>query len=504
MKYQSIIFVLLLVSARVPGAETYQPIFESLSKHEAAPAWLQDAKLGIYFHWGVYSVPAYGKKIDSTWYASHMYDVTGSTFRHHVETYGDPTEFGYHDFVPMFKAEYFDADEWALLFKQAGARFAGPVAEHHDGFSMWDSDVNPWNASDMGPKRDIVGEMAQAIHRQDMRFIATFHHAWNNLWKPEPGQSVSHYDDWKPGQWVGLYEHVKHNFPTLLEDDKRAILYGYMPREKFIKMWKDKLTEVIDQYHPDIIWFDSWLNDIPEKDRFEFSAYYLNQAQQRDQDVVIVRKQDDLPLSFSVNNHEKSREPRILPELWMSDDTLSTRSWSYTQDLEIKSNEIVLHTLIDTVSKNGVLLLNISPKADGSIPSDQREALLALGAWLKANGEAIYDTRPWMIAGEGPTVAPEDLQHAYLFMKLRYTGKDVRYTTSKDGKTVYAILMGAPKADSSVTLTAFAGRNLKVSGVSLLSGKRASWSMKDTGLSITVPSKIATEQNATVFKINLK
>jgi len=193
-----------------------------------------------------------------------------------------------------------------------------------------------------------------------------------------------------------------------------------------------------------------------------------------------------------------------LPELWMTDDTLSTFSWCYTHDLKIKSNEMVLHTLIDTVSKNGVLLLNISPKADGTIPNDQRESLLALGAWLKANGEAIYATRPWIIAGEGPTAAPEDLQEAHLFMKLKYSVKDVRYTTSKDGKTVYAILMGAPKADSTMTLTAFAGRNLKVSQVSLLSGKRANWSMQDAGLSITVPSNIAIEQNATVFKINLR
>lgn len=504
MKCQCIVFILLLGSICGLGAERYQPNVESLSRHQAAPEWLQDAKLGIYFHWGVYSVPAYGKKIDSTWYASHMYDVTGATFRHHVEIYGDPAEFGYHDFVPMFMAEHFDADEWALLFKQAGARFAGPVAEHHDGFSMWDSEVNPWNAAEMGPKRDIVGEIARAIRKQGMHFIATFHHAWNNLWKPGPGQSVSHNDDWKPGQWVGLYEPVKNNFPTLLENEKRAILYGYMPRETFIKMWKDKLTEVIDQYHPDIIWFDSWLNDIPEKDRSEFAAYYLNQAQTRDQDVVIVRKQNDMPLSFSMNNHEKSREPRTVPELWMSDDTLSTRSWSYTHDLEIKSNEMVLHTLIDTVSKNGVLLLNISPKADGLIPRDQREALLSLGAWLKANGEAIYDTRPWIISGEGPTVAPEDLQHAYLFMNLRYTVKDVRYTTSKDGKTVYAILLGAPRPNSTVTLTTFAGRNLKVSQVSLLSGQRADWCMQDAGLSIAVPSNIAIEQDATVFKIYLK
>jgi len=186
-------------------AVDYEPTLESLAKHTEAPEWLQDAKIGIYFHWGVYSVPAY----DNEWYPCHMYDVTSPVYRHHVETWGDPRAFEYADFVPMFKAEYFDADGWALLFKKAGARFAGPVAEHHDGFSMWDSEVTPWNAADMGPKQDIVGELAKAIRKQGMRLITTFHHARNNLWKPEPGQLVDNYDNLKPGQWVGAICRVK-------------------------------------------------------------------------------------------------------------------------------------------------------------------------------------------------------------------------------------------------------------------------------------------------------
>ncbi|MBN1765166.1 MAG: alpha-L-fucosidase [Sedimentisphaerales bacterium] len=409
--------------------DTYEPRLESLARHTEAPEWFQDAKIGIYFHWGVYSVPAFG----SEWYPRHMYIKDNPEYKHHVQEYGDPREFGYPDFVPLFKAEHFNADEWALLFKKAGARFAGPVAEHHDGFSMWDSQVTPWNAADMGPGRDISGELAKAIRRQGMRFITTFHHARNNLWESAPGK------------WVGHYEYVKKDFPTLLEDEKRAILYGYMPREKFVKMWKNKLIEVIDSYQPDIMWFDSWLDEIPETDRFEYIAYYLNQAQKRNQEVVIVRKQNDLPLEFSVLDHEKSRMSRASKQVWMTDDTISTGSWCYTKNLQIKPARDVIHALADTVSKNGIVLLNISPKADGTIPEDQRKVLLELGDWLNQNGEAIYSTRPWITYGEGPTKEPEGgFSEHEKFLNLKYSAKDIRYTCSKDGKAVYAICLGWP------------------------------------------------------------
>jgi len=363
-----------------------------------------------------------------------MHNKNHPHHKHHVKTWGDPSEFEYADFVPMFKAEEFDADEWAELFKMAGARFAGPVAEHHDGFSMWDSEVTPWNSADMGPKRDITGELEKAIRKQDMRFITTFHHAKNSLWEN------------KPGQWVGHYSDVKKNYPALLEDTQRAILYGYMPRDQFVDMWKGKLVEVIDNYQPDIIWFDSWLHQIPEQDRFEFAAYYFNQAQKNDQEVVIIRKQNDMPLEFSVNDHEKSRESKAGERIWMTDDTISTGSWCYTNNLKIKPTRDVVHALVDTVSKNGVVLLNLSPKADGTIPEDQRNVLLELGQWMKVNGEGIYSTRPWEIYGEGPTKEPEGgFKEHRKFLGLKYSSADIRYTQSKDGNTLYAITMGWPE-----------------------------------------------------------
>lgn len=435
-KYQKakLVAIISLVCICIVGsnsyAEKYQGTEESLTKHGDAPEWLRDAKLGIYFHWGVYSVPAFS----SEWYPRIMYNVGSDCNKHHIATYGEPTEFGYHDFVPMFRAENFDAEQWAKLFKQAGAKFAGPVAEHHDGFSMWASKLTPWNAAEKGPKRDLLGEIAGALKKEDLKLITTFHHARNSLWEIKPGQFTGHYDD------------VKRNYPSLLENPENAILYGYIPRAQFLDMWVGKLKEVIDNYQPDIIWFDSWLHEIPEKERFDFASYYFNRAEEWGKEVAIVRKQNDMPIEFTMLDHEKSREAKINERLWMTDDTISSGSWCYTNNLKIKPTSKIVHAMIDTVSKNGVVLLNISPMADGTIPQDQKDSLIGLGNWLKVNGEGIYNTRPWHTFGQGPTKEPTGgFRDHGKFLALEYSAQDIRYTQSKDGKTLYAILMGWPE-----------------------------------------------------------
>lgn len=465
---------MLTVGCLRASEERYRPSLDSLSRHNDAPEWFRDAKLGIYFHWGVYSVPAY----DSEWYPRNMYIKDSGAYRHHVQTWGDPLEFEYADFVPMFRAEHFDADEWAALFRKAGARFAGPVAEHHDGFSMWDSKVTPWNAKTKGPQKDLVGLLEQAIRGEGMRFITTFHHARNNLWENAPGR------------WTGHYEYVKKNFPMLLDNPENAFLYGDMPRDTFVEMWENKLKEVIDNYRPDIIWFDSWLDEIPQMARYDFAAYYFNRALEWKRDVVIVRKQNDLPLEFSVLDHEKSRTSGSNERIWMTDDTLSTGSWCYTQNLKIKPTEQVIHAIADTVSKNGVVLLNISPMADGTIPADQKQSLLDLGNWMKINGEGIYSTRPWDVYGEGPTKEPEGgFSEAGKFLKLEYSSKDIRYTQSKDGKTLYAISLGRPEND--LVLRAVSVRSVDSGNVSLL------------GSDVTVPFTTNASQGLTLHTAGL-
>ncbi|MCD6304514.1 MAG: alpha-L-fucosidase [Planctomycetes bacterium] len=418
-----------------------KPDWASLKKHVAAPEWFRDAKLGIYFHWGVYTVPAYG----SEWYPRNMHLKQGrrGVYAHHVKTYGDPSKFGYHDFVPMFKAEHFDAEDWAELFKQAGARFAGPVAVHHDGFSMWASKLTPWNVKDMGPKRDTTGELAEAIRKRGMRFLTSFHHARTRKWYPQV-----------------------EGWPTTSSDPILQLLYMNLPEKLFDELWQAKLGEVIDQYQPDVIWFDGALEQVPDEYHRNFLAYYFNQAAKWHRDVVVTCKGLDYPREVAVQDFEKGRANKLTDYVWLTDDTISTGSWGYTKGLKIKPLSRVLHDFIDIVSKNGCLLLNISPRSDGVIPDDQRAILLGLGRWLKLNGEAIYETRPWLTFGEGPT----RLGKTGGFVRgVQYTAKDIRYTRSKDGKTVYAIIMGWPEGPS-VTLTAVKvddGRDGKVSMIGL-------------------------------------
>jgi alpha-L-fucosidase len=254
------ICTLLVITASFSLAqqkETYKPDWKSLSKYNEVPEWIRDAKFGIYCHWGVYAVPAYNNEH----YIQHMHNASDysklGTYQRHIALYGPLSEFGYHDFIPQFKGENFDANTWAELFQKGGARFAGPVAEHHDGFAMWDSEVTPFNAKDMGPKRDVVGELEKAIRKRGMKFFTSLHHELN-------------------------YTNVKLKPEWEAADPKYAKLYGSpMPREEWQKMWMDKCIEVVDKYHPDIIYHDAWLEQVDDSRKTEYLAHYFNEASKK-------------------------------------------------------------------------------------------------------------------------------------------------------------------------------------------------------------------------------
>ncbi|MDQ8188019.1 alpha-L-fucosidase [Pelagicoccus sp. SDUM812002] len=483
------------------GDGPYEANWESIGKHEAAPQWFRDAKLGIYFHWGVYSVPAY----QSEWYPRLMHVPGTASYEHHQGVYGPPSEFGYHDFVPQFTAEKFDPEEWVNLFQEAGARFVGPVAEHHDGFAMWDSEITPWNAADKGPERDVTGELAVAAREAGLKFITTFHHARNLQRYADTAET-----EWaklKENQWTGFFDShypLHSEYPNSKDESELNYLYGNIPEDQWLEeVWLGKVKEVVDKYQPDIVWFDSWLDSIPESYRERMAAYVLNRAAERDQEVVIVRKQDDLPLSFSVDDLEKSRKNELDPEPWMTDETLSNGSWCYTEGLTLKPAADVLHILVDIVSKNGVLLLNVSPKADGTIPEDQRQRLETLGGWLRQYGESVYGTRPWYTFGEGPTVQPEgSFENHQEFAKVKYSHLDTRYATK--GNIIYATTLGRPENET-ITLEAFSEANLpediSIDSVSLVaSDESVTWTLEEDGLHLaSVWEK--TDDTAVVFKI---
>ncbi|WP_139956948.1 alpha-L-fucosidase [Flavicella sediminum] len=502
LKYILGIATVVLVSCTsIPKKEkkvkVYKPTFESLKQHGAAPEWFADAKLGMYFHWGPYSVPAFG----SAWYPHNMYKDTNGIRKHHEKTYGSIFEFGYEDFIPMFKASHFDPDNWAELFKQTGAKFAGPVAQHHDGFAMWDSEVNPWNAADMGPKRDILGEIFKSLKKKGLKTIATFHHARN-------GQRNAN----KPENWKTAYDshYVYHpDLPTATTDPKLRKLFGNFEKiEEFNQYWLDQVNEVVDKYSPDILWYDSWLNLIPEEKRNEMAAHHFNNGMKHHKEVMLAHKQQDLPLAYSVLDYEQGGRKDSWPTPWMTDMTLGKNRWMYVEGHPYKTADLVLRNMIDIWSKNGVVLLNVSPTADGVINQEQRDVLKEIGDWMKVHGEAVYGTRPHNIFGFGNAATGEG-HNAGQSSSVEYTADDVRFTVAKNKKALYVFFLGQPEQGKRIQMRAIGGyhRNIPpspIKKVTLLgSNTSVEWEVTSDSFYLTIP-EVEMNKLATVFKFELK
>jgi alpha-L-fucosidase len=485
MKTRHLLFLCVLLPGLLPArtgsaSRPFEPTLESLEKANPAPEWFKDAKFGIYFHWGVYSVPAFANE----WYPRTLYIAGSLENRHHIETYGDPSVWPYNFFItgapdkqgrwtqfaPKLKSKggQFDPDEWAQLFADAGARFAGPVAEHHDGFSMWASRVNPWNAKDLGPKLDLVGLLTDAIRKRNLKVILSMHHAYNI---------------------TGYYSAVP---PT--DDPKLRKLFGQQGLEKNEAYWLEKHREIIAAYRPDIIWQDFNLHVLSRPVLLQFLTDYYNAAAGWGREVVATYK-DGLNDRCAVLDYERGGPVDITDNYWLTDDAVSSTSWCYTEGLAYYSRKQILHGFLDRISKNGNLLLNISPRADGSIPQEQKDILLSMGDWLKKYGEAVYATRAWVQYGEGPTTMGAG--HGVFTAPAEGTSADVRYTRSKDNSTLYAILLGWDDGQEKITLRSLPlgridCRSLK--SVELINGgagryRPLPFSQDSTGLTVRLPAR---------------
>jgi len=407
----------------VIGQGPYDATWESLTDY-TPPRWYKDAKFGIFVHWGVYSVPAF----QNEWYSREMYLEGSSSFQHHLETYGPHAEFGYKDFIPDFRMQDFDADQWAALFRQAGAQFVVPVAEHHDGFAMFDTDRSRWKATAMGPSRDVYGELAEATKRAWMVSGASSHRAEH--WFFMNGGARFDSDVLDP-RFIDFYG------PAQREETA--------PNEQFLEDWLLRTVEIIDKYHPQVLWFDWWIEHPAfEPYRRRLAAYYYNRAAQWQREVVINYKWEAFPEGSAVYDIERGTMGGIRSEVWQNDTSVSKSAWCWIENHDYKRLEDLIAELVDVVSKNGNLLLNIGPKPDGTIPEVERQLLRGMGAWLAINGEAIFASRPWLIPTEGPTEV-----QAGSFVDgdtPQYTSRDIRFTTRRDvtGDYVYAILLARP------------------------------------------------------------
>ncbi len=415
----------------------YKDDWKSLNNHKV-PDWYRNAKFGIFMHWGVYSVPAFG----SEWYPFAMYkkgyDQRGKNiYQYHIDTYGDHKDFGYRDFVPMFKAEKFDAKQWIDLFEEAGARFVTPVAEHCDGFQMYDSNLSDWCVSKKGPMKDTFGMLKKAVEDKGMTFCASSHR-------------MEHY--WFMGgmREMGLVDDIPYgdmywpSYPSIfeLEDGTKTRDFCTIDLintdELFFEDWLARTCEIVDKYRPKIMYFDWWIQIKPMKPYLKkFAAYYYNRALEWGEEVTINYKNDAFSHTVGVKDIERGQLTDVSPWFWQNDTAVAKNSWCYTVDNEYKEVSEILCTLIDVVSKNGSLLLNVGPKSDGTISEEDANVLRGVGKWLKVNGEAIYDTYPWRKYGEGPTKTAEG--H---FSDMNYNGysnDDYRFTYKDGDLYVFAL-----------------------------------------------------------------
>jgi len=463
----------------------YEATWDSVKQHET-PDWFLDAKFGIYFHWGPYSVPAH----KTEWYSMWMYKEGHPIREYHESTYGPLDQFGYKDFIPEFTGEHFDADEWTSLFKKAGAKFVGPVSIHADGFAMWDSDLTPWNAKDMGPKRDIVGEMAKAAKSQNIKFIATFHHQWKYAWYPTWDESTDAYNP----DLASLYG---PKVPKGTFDYENMTNVDPMPEDAFSQNWLDKVIEVVDKYAPDLVYFDNKLNIISEEKRLSFLSYYYNQAYKNQQEVVVTYKFEDMAKGSAVLDLERARMSEMREFPWLTDDSIDWDSWAHSSTPNYKSTNRLIDFLVDVVSKNGAVLLNVTPTAQGVIPEPVRDRLLEMGRWLEINGEAIYGSRPWSIYGEGPAKVVEG--HLSEYQNHDNTQKDIRFTTNNG--FLYATVLDWPTRE--VIIDSLGSDSVEIDNIEWLgSEQKIEWRQTDSAL-IIKPTKHKFSDYAFVYKISL-
>ena len=512
-----------------------KPNAQSLGENYHCPDWFRDAKFGIYMHWGLNSIPGFNGH-----YARNMYhqqepaaavldreskgSLSGYTsgsveaYEHHVKTYGHPSKFGYKDFIPMWKADKFDAMALAALYKACGAKYIGAQAVHCDNFDLYDSTFQPWNSVRMGPHLDVVAAWQKACAKEHLRFAITSHLS-NNYHEHLFYQGETD----ATGPLAGI--------PYDTMDPKNDGLYGKRTPDRlrrlnpeFAQSWYHRTKELIDKYNPDLIYLDGGLPN---------GAYGLNLAAHfynhylkvngKPEGVFTIKRTE--PKGFTLDV-ESAGIGESMKDPWQVDTTLNS-GWFYmgnttsegsakgkgtddagmsavgagkqgTDRIRLAAGQVI-DNLVDIVSKNGNMLLNVGLRADGSLPDSYRDELLKIGAWLKINGEAIYATRPFKVFGEGPFHLPKT-GGRYNDNQYRFTAEDIRFTTAKDGSALYAIVLDVPK--SALRIKSLAGGN--VAAVTLVgSDVKPTWKQEPDALVIEPVTRWPSSY-AVVFKIVLK
>jgi len=445
----------------------FQAQWDSLHTHQD-PEWFRDAKFGIYTHWGPVTVGSSHSPGDAEWYGNQMYKPDHPAFKYHQQQFGDQHQVGFKDIIPRFTGEKFDADAWADIFTRAGAKFAGPVASHHDNFALWNSALTRWNSVVLGPHRDIVGELEKAYRKRGMRYVTTFHHGYA----------------WRYYEPSFQYDGSDPNYSDIYTE---AHAPGAPPSEHYLNKWLAEVYEVLENYQPDLIYFDFEFREVitPEYQRRLFATAY-NWAARHGREITVTQKDRGIHEHTGILDFERGREDRVTPYPWLDDTALGP--WFYVASEPIKTTPHVIGIFADIVAKNGCMMLDIGPQVDGTLPQPSVDVLLGVGKWLKQNGEAIYGTRPWTVYGEGPThnVAGASFSEE---KDKPFTAQDIRFTTK--GKALYAILLGWPGKESVITSLP-EGKTLwfgKIRDVRLLGAEQPlHWAQDRQGMRVELPA----------------
>lgn len=473
----------------------YKADWQSLSNHKT-PDWYRRDKFGIFIHWGIYSVPGFGNE----WYSRNMYNSDHREFEHHRKTYGEQKDFGYKDFIPMFKAEKFDAAEWVKLFKLSGAKFVMPVCEHHDGFAMYKTDFNKWNSVDMGPHHDVAGEIKAECEKEGLTFCASTHRAEHYFFM-NTGRTCDsdvNDDDYRDfyGPAVTEEAYNRDNIFKTTEDT-----YAPGASKEWLDDWLVRTCELIDKYQPKILYFDWWIHNHTFKPYLKkLAAYYYNRADEWGEEVTINYKHEAFPPGVATFDVERGALTGISPIPWQTDTAIGKCSWGYRFDNDYKNSRQIVCDLIDIVSKNGMLLLNVGPKPDGTITAEETAILKEIGEWMAKNGEGIYGTTFWRQFGEG------EVNNEGGFFKdsdeKQYTAGDFRFTY-KNGY-VYAFQMRPDGCDAAIKT--FAKREVHdflVESVTLLeTGEELEFERKADAMVIKANDKFKSDKPI-CFKIQI-
>ena len=496
-QYNPVLFPILVLTAQTqmdPPAPTqlapiasgpFKPTLASL-KQNRYPDWFTKGKLGIWAHWGPQSVP-----MEGDWYARLLYEEGGNDYKDHVSRYGHPSKAGYKDLIPLWRAEKWDPDRLMALYKKAGAKYFVSMGVHHDNFDLWNSTYHRWNATKMGPMRDVVGTWQKAAHKQGLRFGVSEHLGASFTWF-----HVSHTAD-KNGPMAGVpYDGADPAYEDLYHEKALPGDGGWYSNDpRWHAQWYRRIKDLVDQYHPDLLYSDGGIPFGSVGQQLVAHFYNSNIAFNHGrQEAVYTCKQT------SNGRWAQDVERGVLSSIqtypWQTDTSIG--DWFYNKHWKFRGADWVIHTLVDVVSKNGNLLINVVQRPDGSLDPEAEQVLADMAAWMKINGESIYDTKPWITYGEGPTQA----KGGAMKEDFAFSGKDVRYVQKGDG-TVYATLMGRPDAGEVVleSLAHMPDAKATITGVKVLGAKRATrWTWARDGLHVLMPDE-AHSDIATVLKI---